>query len=83
MRSTFAGLNTMYRGIVTNQLSLDTVGHNISNADTDGYSRQKVNQAATNALQYNTTYGSVMVGSGTDALSLTRARNVYADNSKL
>lgn len=79
MRSTFAGLNTMYRGIVTNQLSLDTVGHNISNADTDGYSRQKVNQAATNALQYNTTYGSVMVGSGTDALSLTRARNVYAD----
>lgn len=79
MRSTFAGLNTMYRGIVTNQLSLDTVGHNISNADTDGYSRQKVNQAATNAMSYSTVYGTVMVGSGTDALSLTRARNVYAD----
>lgn len=79
MRSTFAGLNTMYRGIVSNQLSLDTVGHNISNADTEGYSRQKVNQAATLAQLYYTTFGTVMVGTGVDALSLTRARNVYAD----
>ena len=36
MRSTFSGLNTMVRGIYANQLSLDTVGHNIANASTDG-----------------------------------------------
>lgn len=79
MRSTFAGLNTMYRGIVANQLSLDTVGHNITNASTEGFSRQKVNQAATLSQNIYTVYGQKQVGTGTDALSIMRARNVYAD----
>ena len=35
MRSTFSGLNTMVRGVFANQLSLDTVGHNITNASTE------------------------------------------------
>ena len=48
MRSTFAGLNTMVKGIQNNQLALDTTGHNITNASTPGYSRQSVNSAATN-----------------------------------
>ena len=46
MRSTFAGLNTMVSGIHMNRLSLETVGHNITNATTDGYSRQNVNRVA-------------------------------------
>ena len=36
----------MVRGIYNNQLSLDTVGHNITNANVEGYSRQRVNPAA-------------------------------------
>ena len=79
MRSTFAGLNTMVRGVFANQLSLDTVGHNITNASTEGYSRQSVNQAATLGQEVPSIYGQVMVGTGVDALSLQRARNVYAD----
>lgn len=79
MRSTFAGLNTMYRGIVSNQASLETVGHNITNAGTDGYSRQKVNQAATSAQTIYTTFGPSQMGTGNDVLSIMRARNVYAD----
>ena len=79
MRSTFAGLNTMYRGIVANQVSLDTVGHNITNASTEGYSRQKVNQAATLSSTIYTTYGQKQLGTGTDVLSVMRARDVYAD----
>ena len=79
MRSTFSGLNTMVRGVFANQLSLDTVGHNITNASTEGYSRQSVNQAATRALEVPSIYGNVLVGSGVDAMSLQRARNVYAD----
>ena len=79
MRSTFAGLNTMVRGVFANQLSLDTVGHNITNAGTEGYSRQSVNQAATRAQEVPSLYGGVMVGTGVDALSIQRARNVYAD----
>ncbi len=79
MRSTFAGLNTMVRGINANQLSLDTVGHNISNAGTSGYSRQSVNLAATNAQEISSIYGNSVVGTGVDSTSITRARNIYAD----
>ncbi|MBQ1511088.1 MAG: flagellar hook-associated protein FlgK, partial [Selenomonadaceae bacterium] len=79
MRSTFAGLNTMVRGINMNQLSQQTVGHNITNADTDGYSRQSVNLGATRAQEHGSVYGNVLVGTGVDALSLTRARDIYAD----
>ena len=79
MRSTFAGLNTMVRGIQSNQLSLDTVGHNITNANTDGYSRQSVNLAATRGQNVSSLYGEVIVGTGVDSTSIERARNVYAD----
>ena len=79
MRSTFSGLNTMVRGISGNQLSLDTVGHNITNASTSGYSRQSVNLAATRAQATSSLYGDVLVGSGVDSTSITRARNTYAD----
>ena len=79
MRSTFSGLNTMVRGVFANQLSLDTVGHNITNASTEGYSRQAVNQAATKAQEVSSLYGGALVGTGVDALSIMRARNVYAD----
>lgn len=81
MRSTFAGLNTMVRGIFANQLSLDTVGHNITNASTEGYSRQSVNLAPTRAQNINSLYGEVMVGTGVDSMSIQRARDVFADKS--
>jgi len=79
MRSTFAGLNTMVRGIFSNQLSLDTTGHNITNAWTEGYSRQSVNLAATRGQNVGSIYGEVIVGTGVDSTSILRARNVYAD----
>ena len=79
MRSTFAGLNTMVRGIQNNQLSLDTTGHNITNASTEGYSRQRVDSAATNYQERPSLYGGVYVGGGVDVVALNRARNVYAD----
>ena len=79
MRSTFSGLNTMVRGINMNQLSQQTVGHNITNADTEGYSRQSVNLVATRGQSQGSVYGQVIVGTGVDANSLTRARDVYAD----
>ncbi len=73
--ATFTGLNTMVRGIYVNQLSLNTVGHNIVNADTEGYSRQAVNPVATPA-DYSTKFA---LGTGVDVVSLTRARDTYAD----
>ena len=79
MRSTFAGLNTMVRGILANQLSLDTTGHNITNAGTEGYSRQVVTLATTYSEERSSLHGTVRVGTGVDALAVERARNIYAD----
>ncbi|MBR1553665.1 MAG: flagellar hook-associated protein FlgK [Schwartzia sp.] len=79
MRSTFAGLNTMYRGVSTNRLSLETTGHNMTNSSVDGYSRQSVNQAATMADTIYANGTRQFIGSGVDSLSITRARDVYAD----
>jgi len=79
MRSTFAGLNTMVRGIMANQMSLDTTGHNITNAGTEGYSRQTVTLATTRGEERAALTGSVMVGTGVEALAVERARNIYAD----
>lgn len=73
--STFTGLNTMVRGVYINQLALNTVGHNIVNADTDGYSRQHVTPVATTPEYLN----GYAVGTGAAAMSVTRARDVYAD----
>ena len=69
----------MVRGVFANQLSLDTVGHNITNASTEGYSRQAVNQAATRAQEVPSLYGNSLVGTGVDAMSIKRARNIYAE----
>ena len=79
MRSTFTGLNTMVKGIFANQLSLDTVGHNITNANTEGYSRQSVNLAATRCQMQPTIYGEQAVGTGVDSTSILRARDIFAD----
>lgn len=79
LRSTFAGLNTMYRGVSTNRLSLETTGHNMTNSNVEGYSRQSVNQAATMADTIYANGTRQFIGSGVDSLSITRARDVYAD----
>ena len=79
MRATFAGLNTMVRGIMSNQMGLDTTGHNITNAGTEGYSRQTITLATTYAEKRSSAHGEVMVGTGVDALAVNRARNAYAD----
>ena len=79
MRSTFAGLNTMVSGLSANQMSLDTVGHNITNANTDGYSRQRVNKATTRPETIYTYSGATQLGTGTTVESITRARDEFAD----
>lgn len=79
MRSTFAGLNTMLSGIQTYSLGLDTVGHNITNANTPGFSRQSVDVAATPASKIYTSFGPAYAGNGVGGLSINRARDGYAD----
>jgi len=49
--STFYGLQTSLRGLLAQQRLLDTTGHNIANASTEGYSRQEAVLQASPALE--------------------------------
>jgi flagellar hook-associated protein 1 FlgK len=48
--STFGGLNTAYTGLVAARQGLDVVGQNIANANTEGYTRQRVTTSAVDAV---------------------------------
>ncbi|MFA6450626.1 MAG: flagellar basal body protein, partial [bacterium] len=52
MRSTFFGIETMRRAILTQRRVMDTIGHNIANAATPGYSRQVVKLETTSPFAY-------------------------------
>lgn len=78
MPSQFFGLNIAYTGLTAANAALNTTANNISNAETDGYSRQYINQTAANALRTFTTYG--CAGAGVDVLSIERMRDEFYDN---
>ena len=46
MRSTFMGFEISKRAIFANQKSLDIVGNNLANVDTNGYTRHRVDRAS-------------------------------------
>ncbi|WP_370569907.1 flagellar hook-associated protein FlgK [Sporosarcina sp. resist] len=80
--STFMGLETSKRGLFTQQTALYTTGHNISNANTLGYSRQRVNMEATAGfpgvgLSAGTMPG--FLGTGVQASSIQRIRDGFVD----
>jgi flagellar hook-associated protein FlgK len=77
MSSTFFGLNIAKSGLYAYQAALDTTSHNISNAETEGYSRQVMGQKAAKALQVNSTYG--MAGTGVGVTGVTQQRENYYD----
>ncbi|MDD2972747.1 MAG: flagellar hook-associated protein FlgK [Lachnospiraceae bacterium] len=77
MPSTFFGLNIAYSGLTASNAGLNTTANNISNAETEGYSRQTVNQEAYDALRTFTTYG--CAGAGVDVIAIERMRNEFYD----
>ena len=78
MPSQFFGLNIAYTGLLASSAALNTTANNISNAETAGYSRQYVNQSASEALRTFTTYG--CAGAGVDVLSIERLHDDFYDN---
>ena len=44
MRPTFMGFETAKTSIFVNQKSIDIVGNNLANLDTNGYTRQRVDR---------------------------------------
>lgn len=82
MRSTFHGLETARRGMFTQQSALQTTGHNIANANTPGYSRQRVNFVQSEpypAAARNRPNIPGQVGTGVQAGSIQRVREGFLD----
>ncbi|MRX72186.1 flagellar hook-associated protein FlgK [Bacillus lacus] len=82
MRSTFMGLETAKRGMFAQQSALYTTGHNISNANTEGYSRQRVNFSATDpypTASINRPQIPGQMGTGVEAGSVQRIRESFLD----
>src|SRR4051812_6534072 len=80
--SSFYGLQTSLRGLLAQQRSLDTTGHNIANANTAGYSRQEAVLSASPAyeVQGATVNGSgALLGSGVDVQQYRRVRDEFLD----
>ncbi|WP_085522112.1 flagellar hook-associated protein FlgK [Tuberibacillus sp. Marseille-P3662] len=83
MRSTFASLETARRALSAQQAAIRTTGHNISNANTDGYSRQRVNMEATRAYPtpgMSQSMSAGQLGTGVEAGSVQRIREYFVDS---
>ncbi|MVP01545.1 flagellar hook-associated protein FlgK [Paenibacillus lutrae] len=82
MRSTFHGLELGKRGVIAQQVALNTTGHNISNVNTPGYSRQVAHMVASRPLEYpsvtNTTAAG-QLGMGVEVNAIQRIRDIYFD----
>ncbi|WP_078378890.1 flagellar hook-associated protein FlgK [Sutcliffiella halmapala] len=82
MRSTFHSLEVARRGLVTQQTALQTVGHNIANANTPGYTRQRVNFVQTEPYppaSMNRPQIPGQLGTGVQAGSIQRVRESFLD----
>lgn len=82
MRSTFLGLEMGRRALQSQQRALDVTGHNIANANTDGYSRQRVTMEATNPIYYpgfHKPFGAGQVGTGVAVEEIKRIRDSFTD----
>jgi flagellar hook-associated protein 1 FlgK len=80
--SSFYGLQTSLRGLLAQQRLLDTTGHNIANASTQGYSRQEAVLQASPALLVpsgTATGAGAHLGSGVDVSSYRRVRDGFID----
>jgi len=66
-------LNLGSRAMFANYAALQTIGHNIANANTAGYSRQQV-ELATSGGQFS---GAGFFGQGVDVRSVTRSHDAF------
>jgi flagellar hook-associated protein 1 len=74
MASIFNGLHIGYSGLSASQLGINTTSHNITNAETEGYTRQRIVQQST------TPVGAIIPGAqgnGTQVKEITRIHDEF------
>lgn len=82
MSGLLSTLNTAKSGMNVSQVAIQTTSHNISNINTPGYSRQRVNQSASSPYSMpgkNSNFGAGQIGTGAQIDDVTRIRNSFYD----
>jgi len=82
MPSAFHGINTAYTAIMSHTAALNTVSHNIANANTKGFSRQQAIMVATTpytmpGMNKSTTAG--QLGTGVEVSEIRQIRDQFLD----
>lgn len=82
MTNQFTVLNTALRSLQSHQKALDTTGHNVANANTEGYSRQRAELTTTRPYTRtarNMPTDAGQVGTGVEVSSINRLRDQFID----
>jgi flagellar hook-associated protein 1 FlgK len=82
VQSTFAGIELGKRGLVAHNQGLQTIGHNLTNSATEGYSRQRVEFGTMEPLyvpQLNREETAGQIGQGVVSVRIERMRDELLD----
>ena len=83
MQSTFTGIEMGKRSLIAHNTGLSTIGHNVSNASVDGYSRQRVEMSAVDPLYMpglNRENTPGQIGQGVQVNRIERIRDMILEN---
>ncbi len=83
MRATFYGFESVRKALLASQIALDVTSQNVSNVNTEGYTRQTVSLSSLNITgtsRYARTLGDVGVGQGVDVTGIKQARDQFLDS---
>jgi len=82
LRSTFYGFNIAFSGMMTAQRALDLTGNNMSNIDTTGYTRQRLDLNSIPSSSYVDRYAptnKVAIGGGVNVTRVSQLRDPFLD----
>ena len=82
MSGLFSTFNVAKRGMTAQQKAIDVTTHNIANANTEGYSRQRATMETTKPFgmpSLNTAMGPGQLGTGVQISSIVRIRDNFLD----
>lgn len=82
MSNLLGTLRSATSGMSVSQTAIQTTSHNISNLNTPGYSRQRVEQSANRPFSQpglNSNLGAGQLGTGVQATNVIRIRNTFYD----
>ncbi|MHB1139835.1 MAG: flagellar hook-associated protein FlgK, partial [Microthrixaceae bacterium] len=83
--SSFSSLNTALSGLLAHRKSIDTIGHNIANSATEGFSRRRVELSPVGSWTVPSMFSrpGAQVGNGVGVTDITRIRDEFLETRAL